>query len=458
MGSEPRGPRAAGRAARDEQGRRRTRHPLRPRGRCEDRAALRLRAQELLLPRPAEGLPDQPVRRTRRAGRQPHVRVREGRQAGDEDRQPDPRPPRGRRRQVAARGLPRHERHRPEPRRHAAAGDRLRAGNPQRRGSRRLREGAARPRDVAGRLRRQHAGRFVPLRRQRVRAPRRPEGIRHALRDQEPELVPLHGRSDPLRSAAPDRADRGRRPGRAGHAPVGPGPQGNAPDAQQGRRAGLPLLPGPRPAAARHCAGLDRPREGRHAGTAGRHARALHRRLRPARVRRADPDVVAGDGDVFRSRRRQGRQGKRQGGRELADGRRVVAPEPRRRHHRELAGRSDATGAAHQAHRRRHHQQQGRQGSIGRDVGSEVGRRAPGRPDHRREGPEADVRHGRAGSHRRRSPRQQRQVGRAVQGRQGSGHQRADRPVHEGVEGQGESGAGHRAAEEEAGGLTPAIA
>ena len=205
----------------------RARDPLRPGGRREDRAALGVRAQELLLPRPAEGLPDQPVRRPGGPGRHPDLRVREGRQAGNQDRQPDPRPPGRRRRQIAARGLPRHERHRPEPRRHAAAGNRVRAGNAQRGRSGRLRQGPARAGDVAGRLRRQHAGRLVPLRRQRLGAPGRPAGIRHPLRDQEPELLPLHGRGDPLRSAAPDRADRRRRQGGAGDPPVGPGPQGN---------------------------------------------------------------------------------------------------------------------------------------------------------------------------------------------------------------------------------------
>ena len=47
-------------------------------------------------------------------------------------RAPHARAPRGGRRQVAARGLPRHDRHRPEPRRHAAARDRLRARHAQR--------------------------------------------------------------------------------------------------------------------------------------------------------------------------------------------------------------------------------------------------------------------------------------------------------------------------------------
>jgi aspartyl-tRNA(Asn)/glutamyl-tRNA(Gln) amidotransferase subunit B len=58
-----------------------------------------------------------------RAGRSHRVPARRS----EEGRQPDPRAPRGGRRQVAARGLPRPDRHRPEPRRHAAAGDRHRA-------------------------------------------------------------------------------------------------------------------------------------------------------------------------------------------------------------------------------------------------------------------------------------------------------------------------------------------
>ncbi len=42
-------------------------------------------------------------------------------------------------------------------------------------------------------LRRQHAGRLVPLRRQRLGAQGRGPAARHAVRNQEPELVPLHG-------------------------------------------------------------------------------------------------------------------------------------------------------------------------------------------------------------------------------------------------------------------------
>ena len=55
---------------------------------------------------------------------------------------------------------------------------------------------------------------------------------------------------------------------RAGNAPVRSRPARNALDAQQGRRAGLPLLPGSGPAAARDRRGVDRARQGRDAGAA----------------------------------------------------------------------------------------------------------------------------------------------------------------------------------------------
>ena len=89
-----------------------------------------------------------------------------------EARPPDARPSRRGRRQVAARGLPRHDRHRPQPRRHAAAGDRHRARHAFERGrGGRLRQGAARAGALDRHLRRQHAGRQLPLRRQRLGAP-----------------------------------------------------------------------------------------------------------------------------------------------------------------------------------------------------------------------------------------------------------------------------------------------
>jgi aspartyl-tRNA(Asn)/glutamyl-tRNA(Gln) amidotransferase subunit B len=60
-----------------------------------------------------------------------------------------------------------------------------------------------------GHLRRQHAGRQLPLRRQRVGAQaRRTAG--HAARDQEPEQLQVHAAGDRLRDPLADRPDRGR--------------------------------------------------------------------------------------------------------------------------------------------------------------------------------------------------------------------------------------------------------
>ena len=89
----------------------------------------------------------------------------------------------------------------------------------------------------------------------------RPQGqarARHALRDQEPELVPLRRTRDQPRGRAPDRADRGRRQRGAGDAPLRSGPRRDAPDAQQGGSERLSLLPGSGPAAARTRRGLHR--------------------------------------------------------------------------------------------------------------------------------------------------------------------------------------------------------
>ena len=75
--------------------------------------------------------------------------------------------------------------------------------------------------------------------------------VRHALRDQEPELVPLHREGDQLRGRAADRDDRGRRQDPAGDAPVRSGQGRDARAALQGRGERLPLLPRSGPAAGR---------------------------------------------------------------------------------------------------------------------------------------------------------------------------------------------------------------
>ncbi len=75
--------------------------------------------------------------------------------------------------------------------------------------------------------------------------------VRHALRDQERQLDPLRRTGDRVGSAPPDRDHRRRRHDRSGNAPLRPGQGRDARDALQGRRARLPLFPGPRSPAAR---------------------------------------------------------------------------------------------------------------------------------------------------------------------------------------------------------------
>ena len=111
---------------------------------------------------------------------------------------------------------------------------------------------------------------------------------------------------------------------------------------------------------------------------------------------------------------------------------------------------SRAARADPATHRRRHHLQQDREGHLPDDLGREGDRRSRRGPHHRREGAEADFRHRRARSDHRRSARGEPEIGRRIPRGQGEGVQRADRPGDEGDQGQGESAAGQRTAEEEA--------
>ncbi len=107
---------------------------------------------------------------------------------------------------------------------------------------------------------------------------------RHALRDQERQLHPLHRPGHRGRGAPPDRHHRGRRQHRPGNAPVRSGQGRDALHALQGRSARLPLLPRSRSAAAGVHAELRRWPQERPAGAARREAGPLHERLRPLRL------------------------------------------------------------------------------------------------------------------------------------------------------------------------------
>ena len=143
-------------------------------------------------------------------------------------------------------GLAGPQRHRPQSRRHAAARDRLRARHALGARGDCLHEEDPYAGALSRDLRRQHAGGIVPLRRQCLGAPQGPARIRHALRDQEPEFLPLRGARDQLRGRTADRADRGRRQRGAGDAAFRFGPQRDAADALERGSQRLPLFPGSR--------------------------------------------------------------------------------------------------------------------------------------------------------------------------------------------------------------------
>ena len=124
-------------------------------------------------------------------------------------------------------------------------------------------------------LRRRHGEGQPARRRQRLGAQARRQA-RHALRDQERQLDPLHRPGHRGRGAPPDRHPRGRRQDRPGDAAVRPRQGRDALDALQGRGARLPLLPRSRPAAAGADAGLRRRAEEGPAGAARRQEGALH--------------------------------------------------------------------------------------------------------------------------------------------------------------------------------------
>ena len=261
-----------------------------------DQPVVPLRPQELLLRRPAAGLPDQPVRAPGRGRGRGRDRTRRRR---PQARRHHPPASGAGRRQVAARPAPHQELHRPQPLGRGADGDRLRARHAEPRGGRRLPDQAAPDHALPRHLRRQHGRGLAPRRRQRLR-PQAGGGVPHPLRGEERQLHPLRHAGGGGGGAPPDRGLGRGRHGGAGDAPVRHRPRRHPLHALQGRGARLPLLPRPRPAAAGAGRGLGRGASRRPARAAGRPPRPLRARLRPLGLRRARAGAGEGDRRLFR--------------------------------------------------------------------------------------------------------------------------------------------------------------
>ena len=250
---------------------------------CEIAGARGLRAQELLLSRPAEGLPDQPVRGTavrarrarrpdrgRRGDRRHRARASRGGRREDRARRRRDRPLR--RRRLLARRL--------QPRRHAArsrssASPDLRSAD----------DGAALPAAAAAddrrarRLGRGDGEGHAARRRQRLGAQARGGRLPPALGAQEHELVHVHRTRDRGGRARADRARTSAARDRAVDLRLRPRhrPADGAPLEGGGRR--LPLLPRARPRARRAAGGAGRAAARRAARAAG----CAHPATEPAR-------------------------------------------------------------------------------------------------------------------------------------------------------------------------------
>ena len=182
-----------------------------------------------------------------------------------------------------------------QPRRRAAARDRLRARHPVRRAGEALRRRAARHAARDRRLRREDGRGLAARRRQRVGAAPGTDGVRHALRDQEPQLVAVVGarRSSTRRSGRSTAREFGDAH-RAGDAPLGRSARAHDLRPFEGRGARLPLLPRARPRAGRADRRDARRRARDDARAPGGAARATHRGVgdqggRRAGARRTSP-------------------------------------------------------------------------------------------------------------------------------------------------------------------------
>ena len=143
------------------------------------------------------------------------------------------------RRGLLARGL--------QPGRDPAGGDRDQAGGRHRgaraRGGPDLRHGTAGPAARARRVRCADGRGFAALRREHVADPGGVARMGHPHRDQERELAALGGTRGPVGDPAAGRGAGRRRPGGAGDPALQRGDRDHLAGPEQGRGAGLPLLP-----------------------------------------------------------------------------------------------------------------------------------------------------------------------------------------------------------------------
>ncbi len=292
-------PRAPRGAAGHQPGGRRARARDGPGDRGEHPRRDPLGSQELLLPGPAQGLPDQPVRPAARVARPAGLRHL-GRAVHGDDHAGASRGGHGQARPRDRGGRAQGQPRRLQPVRRAADGDRDGAGDPDRRAGPPLRRGAAAAPALDRRVRRGHGARPAPGGGERLAPAARQRAVRDAGRGQEHELVPGRRAGHRLRDRAPGGGARRRRAPGPGDPWLVRGARRDVPDAGQGDLGRLPLLPGAGPAAAAHRSGLARRRPRASARAAGPAPGTLPGRAGTDAVRRRGPRRRPGCGVAVR--------------------------------------------------------------------------------------------------------------------------------------------------------------
>ncbi len=260
-----------------------------------------------------QGYRDQPALPSAGGRRTPRDRGRrEGRDPRGQAHRHRADSPRAGRGQADARPASVDELRRPQPLGRGADGDRQPARHALAGRGRGLCAQAAEHPALRRLVRRQHGRRIDARGRQRLGTQAGP-GIRHADRDQERQFGALRHADDRARGATPGRSARGRRQDRAGDPAVRSEHRDDALDAEQGRRARLPLLPRSRPAAARARRRFPRGMPGEPARAARRQAQAVHRCAGAVGLQRRRADRRGRHRALVRGAARRGCRGAGQG-------------------------------------------------------------------------------------------------------------------------------------------------